>query len=109
MTCFEKSCFVETQIAKREARRCSLGLGPSLQTQIRHGGGILPLASGYMYIAIIYIYAYINVYYPHCMTPLDPSKPLFESKLGPFGHGKTSGDMVGGCMPNSGPGGCPGT
>ena len=30
-------------------------------------------------------------------------------KIGPFGHGKTSGDMVGRSMPNSGPGGCPGT
>ena len=25
-----------------------------------------------------------------------------------FGHGKTSGDMVGRCMPNSGRGGCSG-
>ena len=29
--------------------------------------------------------------------------------LTPFGHGKTFGDMVGRCMPISGPGGCPGT
>ena len=43
------------------------------------------------------------------MTPLDPSKPAFLSKLDTFGHGKTSGDMVGRCMPNSGHGGCPGT
>ena len=31
------------------------------------------------------------------------------SKMGSFGHGKTSGDMVGRCMPNYGSGGCPGT
>ena len=29
-------------------------------------------------------------------------------KLGPFWQGKTFGDMVGRCMPNSGNGGCPG-
>ena len=42
------------------------------------------------------------------MTPLDPSKPIILIKIGPFGHGKTSGDMVGRCMPNSGPGESPG-
>ena len=49
----------------------------------------------------------LYTYYPQCMTPLDPSKPSILIKLGPFGHGQTSGDMVGRCMPNSGPGGCP--
>ena len=29
-------------------------------------------------------------------------------RLGSFGHGKTSGNMVERYMPNSGPGGCPG-
>ena len=39
-------------------------------------------------------------------TPLDFSKPYILFKIW---HGKTSGDMVGKCMPNSGLGGCPGT
>ena len=43
----------------------------------------------------------------------DPPKTfqnyLFQLIWCTFGHGKTSGDMVGKCMPNSGPGGCPGT
>ena len=43
------------------------------------------------------------------MTPLDPSKLPILIKLGPFGNVKTSGDMVGRCMPNSGHGGPPGT
>ena len=43
------------------------------------------------------------------MTPLDPSKPSILIKMGPFGHGKSSWDIGGRCMPNSGHAGCPGT
>ena len=43
------------------------------------------------------------------MTPKKPQKLVNLIKIGLFGHGRTSGDMVGRCMPNSGPGGCPGT
>ena len=43
------------------------------------------------------------------MTPQKVFKTCNFKKMCPFGHGKTSGDMVGSCMPKSGPGGCPRT
>ena len=40
--------------------------------------------------------------------PQNLQKLLIQLKLNPFGDGKTFGDVVGRCMPNSGHGGCPG-
>ena len=42
------------------------------------------------------------------MTPPKVLK-IIDFHETPFGHGKTSGDMVERCMPNSGRGGYPGT
>ena len=74
----------------------------------------LPLLRAQMHIhSYIYIYIYyhswnhvnkVTVSQHH--TPLDFSKPRILIRIG---HAKTSGDMVARCMPNSGPGGSPGT
>ena len=57
----------------------------------------------------MYKFSYIYTYYPHYMTPLDHSKLSILNKIGSLWASPNLWDMVGRCMPNSGPGGYLGT